>query len=118
MLYGWHPWRPLLLGFVHLFLLSVVLSQHRQSADLSLGNLTEADSTAYHSTHTRTLDVFLPGVSILESRRNWKIDTRPTAAITFAWMSDGASYGLLKIVGWFVVTLGSSAALTGIVKRE
>ncbi len=109
MLYGLQPWRPLLLGFVF-FLLAFGLILGAQLTDRIVG---PADQISAYHPLIHALDVFLPGVE-LGVEALWKIDT--SSGDTFAWIVTVLLW-ILKLVGWFVVTL-VPVALTGIVRRE
>ena len=109
VLYGWQPWRPLLLGGA-IFLISFVLVSVADAKgyvdDFTVGALP-------YTSFIHTLDVFLPIVDLgVES--HWMIDTSNNDA--FAWLVMWFLWAL-KLVGWGTVTL-ALAALTGIVKRE
>ena len=109
VLYGWHPWRPLVLGSAF-FLISVVLVSIAEATGY-VRNLTEA--ALPYTSFIHTLDIFLPIVDLgVES--NWMIDASNSDA--FAWLITWLLWAL-KLVGWGTVTL-ALAALTGIVKRD
>ena len=109
VLYGWQPWRPLLLGGAF-FLIGIVLVSVADAAG-HVDNF--AAATLPYISFIHALDVFLPIVDLgVESR--WQVDTSNDDA--FAWVVTWYLWAL-KLMGWATVTL-AVAALTGIVKRD
>lgn len=109
VLYGWQPWRALVIGLVLLMIVFGLVTA-AQAVGLVLG---PSDVIASYHPFVHALDVFLPIIDLgLESR--WAIDTATGGA--FAWLVR-VSLWALPVVGWVTITL-ALAALTGIVKRE
>ena len=109
VLYGWQPWRALVIGLVLLMIVFGLVTA-AQAAGLVLG---PSDVMASYHPFIHALDVFLPIIDLgLESR--WAIDTASGGA--FGWLVR-VSLWALPVVGWVTVTL-ALAAVTGIVKRE
>ncbi len=108
-LYGWQPWRPLVLGFV-IFLAVFGLVTGAQVKGLVIG---PSDATSTFYPFTMVVDVFLWNVDLgTESR--WMIDT--DGGGVYASIVEGSLW-LLKLVGWGTITL-ALAARTRIVRRE
>ena len=109
VLYGWQPWRPLVLGLgVFLHVLGLVIGA--QAAGFVVG---PPDTTASYHPLIHALDVFLPFVELgVES--SWTIDTNSGGAL--AWLVISYLW-FLKLLGWGTVTL-ALAAVTRIVQRE
>ena len=109
VLYGWQPWRALVIGLVLLMTVFGLVTA-AQAVGLVLG---PSDAIASYHPFIHSLDVFLPIIDLgVESR--WAIDTASGGA--FAWLVR-VSLWALPVVGWVTITL-ALAALTGIVKRE
>ena len=109
LLYGWQPWRALVIGLVLLMIVFGLVTA-AQAAGLVLG---PSDVVSSYHPFIHALDVFLPVIDLgLESR--WEIDTARGG--WFAWLVR-VSLWALPVVGWITVTL-ALAAVTGIVKRE
>ena len=108
-LYGWQPWRPLVVGFV-IFLIAFGLVSSAQAAGLVVGR---SDAASPFYPFTLVVDVFLWNVDLgAESR--WSIDTDRGGV--FARLVTGFLW-FLKLVGWVTITL-ALASRTRIFKRE
>ena len=109
VLYGWQPWRALVIGLVVMLTVFVLIAAS-QAMGLVIGP--SGTLSSYHP-FVHALDVFLPVIDLgLESR--WSINT--ASGGWFAWLVR-VSLWALPVVGWVTVTL-ALAALTGLVKRE
>ena len=109
LLYGWQPWRPLVVGVLAL-LVAIGLVFGAQEAQLIVGQSDRKSS--FHSL-VYALDVFLPIIDLgVES--SWTIDTSGDSQL--AWIVTWYLW-FVKVVGWGTITL-ALAALTGMVKRD
>ncbi len=109
LLYGWHPWRPLVAGALVL-LVAIGLVFGAQDAGLIVG---QSDRISSFHPLVYALDVFLPIIDLgVES--SWTIDTSGDSQR--AWLITWYLW-FVKVVGWGTMTL-ALAALTGIVKRD
>ena len=109
LLYGWQPWRPLVLG-VLVLLVAIGLVFGAEAVEIVAG---QSDSISSFHPLVFALDVFLPIIDLgVES--SWSIDT--SGNNRFAWIVTWYLW-VAKLVGWATVTL-ALAALTGVVKKD